>query len=277
VEGDLSPGANAENAEMPYETTLYDLAGYVATITINRPQVMNALSLSAVDELLDAFGRAEQEARAVLFTGTGKGFCTGADITGSDPRDKEKLGGGAGAMLRSHYNALVLKILHLEIPVVAAVNGTAAGGGSSFALASDFVVMARSASFVQAFVRQAIVPDAGATWLLPRLVGRQRATALMMLGERLNAEQALAWGMVHQVVDEAELMGTARALAERLAAGPTAALKAMKGAINRSFDQGLEASLELEADLQDANAKTEDLMEGVRAFMEKRKPNYKGK
>ena len=206
---------------MAYENIRLELSpAAVATITMARPQTLNALNGATVDELRAAVEEAGGSgARCLLITGEGRGFSSGADLAsgGGLPDD-------AGAALEKHFNPLIEALFALPIPVVAAVNGPAAGAGCSLALAADIVIAARSAYFLQAFVNVGLVPDAGATWLLPQLAGRARALEMMMLGERIPAERALEWGMIARVVDDGDLAEEAVALATTLAQGPTVAL-----------------------------------------------------
>lgn len=221
--------------------------GAILTLTLNRPQKLNALTLELVDELRAAFEelRTDREVRCVVITGAGRGFSAGADLTVSaaDP-DRD-----VRAVLQHHYAPLITTMRELEVPIVAAVNGVAAGAGMSIALAADFRLAAESASFLQAFVRIGLVPDAGATWFLPRLVGWAKATELAMLGEQIDATEALRIGLVHRVVPDAELATASRDLAERLARGPRA-LGLIKRALQRSLTSDLASQLRTEEDLQ---------------------------
>ena len=245
-----------------------------ATVTIARPERLNALSGQTVDELraaVEAVGASD--ARCLLLTGEGRGFSSGADLGGD--------GGGlpedAGAALEKHFNPLVEALFALEIPVVAAVNGPAAGAGCSLALAADIVVAARSAYFLQAFVNIGLIPDAGATWLLPRLAGRARAIEMMMLGERVPAEKALEWGLVSRVVDDGELMAEAVALATRLARGPTVALGLIRKLARDAERLSLAEALAAERVAQRDAGRTEDFQSGVLAFLQKRQPRFDGR
>jgi len=254
---------------MAFATILFDLADGVATLTFNRPDRLNSFTFAMHEEVADALGRVEREgARALLLTGAGRGFCAGQDLN-----LRQSLGAGgefdAGAALERYYNPLIRRLRALKKPVIAAVNGPAAGAGANIAFACDIVVAARSASFLQAFCRLGLVPDAGGTWVLPRLVGSARAMGLAMLGESLAAEQAAQWGLIWKVVDDEKLMEEARSLARKLAHGPTAGLGLIKEALNRSLENGLAAQLDLERDLQRQAARTADFREGVSAFLEK--------
>jgi 2-(1,2-epoxy-1,2-dihydrophenyl)acetyl-CoA isomerase len=212
--------------------------------------------------------------RAVLLTGAGRGFCAGADL--ADPDRDASATADSGAALEKYFNPVIRAMRAIPKPVVSAVNGVAAGVGMSFALASDIAIAARSASFLQAFARIGLLPDGGSTWFLPRLVGDQRARALAMLAPQIPAEQAKQWGLIWDVVDDAELMPTAKALATRLAEGPTLALARIKAALNQASGNPLAAQLDLERDLQRELGRSEDFKEGVAAFLAKRKPAFKG-
>ena len=242
-------------------------------ITLNRPDRLNALLPEMADAISAALdeAQADKDCRAVLLTGAGRGFCAGQDlaaIAGADPDDIEDL--------LERYHPVIEKIRELPLPVVAAVNGVAAGAGCNLALACDIVIAARSASFDQAFARIGLVPDCGGTWFLPRLVGTARARALMMLAEPLPAATAAEWGMIWRVVEDDRLMDEAHALAARLASGATAALGLIKQALDESGENDLAGQLDLESDLQVEAAETPDHAEGVRAFLEKRPPVFTG-
>lgn len=245
----------------------------VATVTIARPDRLNALSAQTVDELraaVEETGRAG--ARCLLLTGEGRGFSSGADLAagGGLPDD-------AGAALEKHFNPLVEAIFALPIPVVAAVNGPCAGAGCSLALAADIVVAARSAYFLQAFVNIGLIPDAGATWLLPRLAGRARAMEMMMLGERISAERALEWGMISRVVDDEHLPSEAVALATRLAQGPTQALGLIRKLAREAGHLPLSDALAAERAAQREAGRTQDFRDAVLAFLQKRQARFEGR
>lgn len=249
-----------------------DAAGF-AIITIARPDCLNALSAQTVDELRSAVGAVgTSTARCLLLTGEGRGFSSGADLAG---------GGGlpddAGAALEKHFNPLIEALFALEIPVVAAVNGAAAGAGCSLALCADIVIAARSAYFLQAFVNVGLVPDAGATWLLPRLVGRARAMEMMMLGERIPAEQALQWGLIARVVEDDELSPEAARLATRLAQGPTRALALIRKLSREAEHISLNDALTAERRAQRDAGRTEDFRSAVGAFLTKTAPRFEGR
>lgn len=245
----------------------------VATVTLERPDTLNALSFALLDELRAALPRAlERGARCLLLTGEGRGFSSGADLSGSGGLPDD-----AGAALEAYYNPLVEELFALPIPFVAAVNGPAAGAGASLALCADIVVAARSAYFLQAFVNIGLIPDAGATWLLPRLVGRARAMEMMMLGERISAEQALEWGLIARVVDDVDLESEAVALATRFAQGPTAAYGLIRRLARDSEHLALTEALAAERIAQREAGRTEDFMHGVTAFLQKRLPRFDGR
>ena len=245
----------------------------VATITIARPDKLNALSGQTVDELRAAVEEAPKAgARCVLLTGEGRGFSSGADLAsgGGLPDD-------VGASLDKHFNPLMEALFALPIPVVAAVNGAAAGAGCSLALAADIVIAARSAYFLQAFVNIGLIPDAGATWLLPRLAGRARAMDMMMLGERIPAEQARDWGLISRVVEDEHLASEAVLLATRLAQGPTVALGLIRKLARDAEQLSLSEALAAERIAQRDAGRTQDFRGAVMAFLQKHQPRFEGK
>jgi 2-(1,2-epoxy-1,2-dihydrophenyl)acetyl-CoA isomerase len=257
---------------------LVSLETGVLSITLNRPDKLNAFNPEMHKLLRAALERAldESAVRAVLLTGAGRGFCAGQDLSQRD------LGPHAAPIdlsvsLGSHYNPLVRRLRELPKPVVCAVNGVAAGAGANIALACDIVLAARSASFVQSFSRLGLVPDSGGTFFLPRLVGSARAMGLALLGEGLSAEAAERWGLIWKALDDDKLMAEAGAMARSLAAGPTKGYGLIKKAIYASAGNTLDAQLDLERDLQREAGFSEDYREGVAAFMQKRQPSYKGK
>jgi 2-(1,2-epoxy-1,2-dihydrophenyl)acetyl-CoA isomerase len=249
----------------------------VQTITLNRPERLNAFNPEMHGLLREALERAgdDDAVRAVLLTGAGRGFCAGQDLSERD------VGGDAAIDLAvtigTHYNPLVRRMRELPKPIVCAVNGVAAGAGANVALACDIVLAARSASFIQAFAKIGLVPDSGGTWFLPRLAGRARAMGLALLGDKLPAEDAASWGLIWKAVDDDKLMAEAGALARGLATGPTRAYGLIKRALDASETSTLDAQLDLERDLQRKAGLTADYREGVAAFMQKRKAQFKGK
>jgi len=261
---------------MTVPTVLVAIAAGVAEITLNRPDKLNAFTPEQHLELraaLDLAADPSSGVRAVLLTGAGRGFCAGQDLGQRRGGEMPDLGDS----LDRFYNPLIRALRSLEMPVVAAVNGPAAGAGMSLALACDIVLAARSASFLQAFARLGLVPDAGSTFFLPRLAGDARARALAMLAEKITAEQAADWGLIWRVVDDDRLMSEARALARHLAVQPTRGLALMKRAFNESADNGLDRQLDLERDLQRVAGRSADYREGVAAFLEKRPARFVGR
>ena len=245
----------------------------VATITLDRPDSLNALSRGMIEEMRIALGSlADSGARCLLMTGAGRAFSSGADLVagGGLPDD-------VGAALESHLNPLIADVFDLPIPVVAAVRGPCAGAGCSLALAADIVLAGRSAYFLQAFINIGLVPDAGATWLLPRLAGRARAMEMMMLGERIPAEQAADWGMISRMVEDEDLETDAIALAVRLAQGPTVAYGLLRKLARDSEQAPLSDALAAERRAQTIAGRTGDFKSGVMAFIQKRPPAFDGK
>jgi 2-(1,2-epoxy-1,2-dihydrophenyl)acetyl-CoA isomerase len=245
----------------------------VGILTLDRPDTLNALTSQMLDELRDAVMRMPGEgARALLLTGEGRGFSSGADLAGSGGLPDD-----VGLALEQHFNPLIEAIIAAPVPVVAAVNGPAAGAGCSLALTADIVVAARSAYFLQAFVNIGLVPDAGATWLLPRLAGRARAIEMMMLGERIPAEKAADWGMISRVVDDEFLAEEAILLATSLARGPTKALGLIRGLARNAEQLSLTDALAAERVAQREAGRTEDFRAAVFAFLQKRQPRFEGR
>ena len=260
-----------------FDTIKFDVADNVATITLNRPERLNSMPPAMADDVraaLDWMG--VLGARALLITGEGRGFCSGADLAGD--RTASAVGGGANSRkaLRNHYNPMLLALANLDIPVVTAVNGPAAGVGCSFALSGDFTLAGTSAYFLQAFVNIGLVPDGGSSWLLPRLIGLPRAAQMMLLGEKIGAEQAADWGLIYKAVDDDALMDEARALATRLASGPTVALGTMRKILRGGLTQSFSETLDAEAMGQFIAGNSADAMEGILAFQQKRKAAFKG-
>jgi 2-(1,2-epoxy-1,2-dihydrophenyl)acetyl-CoA isomerase len=260
---------------MSYETIRVEREGPLTIITLNRPERLNAMPPQMADELGQAFYDLG-DARAVLITGEGKGFCSGADLAARGSGSALGGKGGSHEALINHYNPAISQLIRANVPVICAVNGPAAGVGCSLALAADFTIAAKSAYFLQAFVNIGLVPDGGSTWLLARAIGRARATRMMMLGEKISGEQAEEWGLIYKCVEDADLMSEARALAEKLANGPTVAYATMKRNIATAMDQNLQMVLLAEAEGQRTAAATADAMEGGMAFLQKRKAEFKG-
>ena len=262
---------------MSENSILLTMDGGVAEITLNRPDKLNSFTRAMHAELRAAFGaiRADKSVRAILLTGAGRGFCAGQDLADTiDPATGKP--GGVGNTLAENYHPLIHSLQENPLPVVCAVNGVAAGAGASIAFACDIVLAARSAGFIQAFVKIGLVPDAGSSYALPRLIGMARAKALAMLGDKLDAETAERWGLIWRCVDDAALMDEARKLARHLATQPTKALGLIKQAMHASPGNGLAAQLALELDFQSRCAVSNDYREGVGAFLEKRKPAFRG-
>lgn len=261
---------------MSYNTIELQCESGVATLTFNRPDRLNSFNAEMHEEIRSAFKtiRSDDAIRCVIITGNGRGFCAGQDLSDRDVSGDEAV--DLGASLEKNYNPLARAIMTTEKPMICAVNGVAAGAGANVALACDIVLAARSASFIQAFCRLGLVPDAGGTWILPRLVGRARAMGLAMLGDKISAEQAEQWGMIWQCVDDDQLMAEANKLAAHLATQPTKGLGFIKRAINASESNDLNTQLDLEKDLQGMASQSHDYREGVQAFMNKRKPEFKG-
>jgi 2-(1,2-epoxy-1,2-dihydrophenyl)acetyl-CoA isomerase len=260
--------------EMP---VLVDLRDGYRVITLNRPERLNACTEAMLEALAKAFSEAEADAscRALLLTGAGRGFCAGQDL--NDRLAKAGETTVLGSAQEKYYNPLVRKIRALPFPVIAAVNGVAAGAGANLALACDIVLAARSAKFIQAFAKIGLVPDSGGTWNLPRLVGPARARALTLLAEPLPADKAEEWGMIWRAVDDTELMAEAEKLCLHFASAPTAGLALTKRALDAAWSNDFSTQLDLERDLQREASLTPDYAEGVRAFTEKRKPNFTGR
>ncbi len=258
---------------MDYQVIRSEIADDVAVITLNRPQVMNALNKRMRGELTHALGAAGQAARVVVLTGAGRAFCSGQDL--GDRTDATHV--NLERTLRDEYVPMLRAITDCPVPVIAAVNGAAAGAGANLALACDVVIAAESAVFVQAFARIGLIPDAGGTWFLPRQVGLARAMGAALFAEPVPAARAAEWGMIWEAVADADFDAHWRGRAATLAKGPTQALMRVKQALRAAFDNDLEAQLQLEARLQGACGKSRDFREGVLAFLEKRPPEFEGR
>jgi 2-(1,2-epoxy-1,2-dihydrophenyl)acetyl-CoA isomerase len=248
----------------------------VARITLNRPDVLNSFTRAMARELTDVLDAisTDSSVRSVLITGAGRGFCAGQDLAEAMPKDGVMP--DLGDFVRDGWNPVVMAVRTLEKPIVCAVNGVAAGAGANLAFACDIVFAAREASFVQSFSKIGLIPDTGGTFILPRIVGLQRAAALTMLAEKLSAQQALEWGLIYKVSDAATLIDDAFACAKHLATLPTRGLGLTKRAFNRSLGVDLSEQLKYEEDVQREAGRTSDYAEGVKAFIEKRKPVFTG-
>jgi 2-(1,2-epoxy-1,2-dihydrophenyl)acetyl-CoA isomerase len=258
--------------------TLYDIQDGIATITLNRPETLNSVTMAQLEELAWKINGFEQDdaVRSIVITGTGKGFCTGADLGGKGGRPD--MATGMGMKLSAHaYGRICFALANCEKPIIAAVNGVAAGAGFNLALSCDIIFAARSARFIQIFVRRGLIPDLGGTYFLPRLVGLAKAKELMFTGDPISAEEALKLGMINRVVDDADLMGEAMAFARRLAGGATRSIGMIKHMLNRSLNTDLATQLEFESAYQGLAATTDDFREGVTSFLEKREPRFTGK
>jgi 2-(1,2-epoxy-1,2-dihydrophenyl)acetyl-CoA isomerase len=262
---------------MNYQSILFSVTDGIARLTLNRPDKLNSFTGAMHGEVRDALGRVGNEgARVLVLSGAGRGFCAGQDLgdRAVAPGDK---GVDLGESIEKNYTPLLLALRALPMPVIAAVNGVAAGAGANIALACDLVIAARSASFVQAFCRLGLVPDSGGTWTLPRLAGNARALGLALLGDKLPAAQAAEWGLIWRCVEDGELTATVDALATQLAAAPTLGLARTKQAIYGAWDRTFAAQLDVERDLQRELGWSRDYAEGVAAFIEKRTPRFVGR
>ncbi len=257
-----------------YSFIQFSVANNVARISLNRPDVLNSFNKQMALELQQALDvcKDDKAIRAVLVTGEGRAFCAGQDLAEVVAKD----GPALESIVRDHYNPIIERIRTIEKPVICAVNGVAAGAGANIALACDITFAARSASFIQAFSKIGLIPDSGGTFFLPRLVGMQKATALMFLGDKVSAEQAVALNMIYKVCDDTTLQEEAMAVANQLAAMPTKGLGLTKRALNQSLTNNLTQQLAVEEVLQTAAGKTHDYNEGVAAFLGKRKPLFTG-
>jgi enoyl-CoA hydratase/carnithine racemase len=259
------------------DSVLYDLADGIATITLNRPDAMNSLTAETKTALRAAVERARDDSavRAVILTGSGRAFCAGQDLR--EHAANLEAGRGLGDTVQEHYNPTVLALTRMPKPVIAAVNGVAAGAGFSFALACDFRIASEKASFATAFTRIGLAPDSGLSWTLQRVVGRAKATELLLLAEPVRAPEALELGLVNRVVPADRLDAEARELAERLAAGPTVAYGAVKAALDHAAAADLASALEKEGELQAACGATADHAAATKAFLKKEEPVFEGR
>jgi 2-(1,2-epoxy-1,2-dihydrophenyl)acetyl-CoA isomerase len=261
---------------MEFERAKLDIDGSVGILTLNHPEVMNAVSTEMIGGIMSALAEVanpKNGVRCLIITGAGRGFCAGANLQPSGAVSGSR---DAGSVLETHYHPMLRKLRELPIPMVSAVNGAAAGVGMSLALMADLVMCARSSYFLQAFRRIGLVPDGGSTWILPRLVGRARAMELSLMGEKLPAEKALEWGLIYRVVDDAQLLEEAKKLARDLARGPTVALGLIRKLYWDSNENTYEQQLNLERQMQGKAGRSADFNEGVRAFLEKRPAKFKG-
>lgn len=255
---------------MSYETIQFNLSEGVGTLILNRPDVMNALNRQMRAEITQALTTLPDDVRCVVMTGSGRGFCSGQDLgDASAATDME-------ATLRNEYEPMLHAVRNCPVPVIAAVNGVAAGAGANLALVADVVIAAESASFIQAFTRIGLIPDAGGTWAIPRAVGTARAMGMMLFADSIPARQAADWGLIWQALPDDKFAETVAARARHLASGPTLAYNGIRQALTASFDNDLDAQLQLEARLQGQAGRSNDFREGVMAFLQKRKPSFTG-
>lgn len=262
---------------MTYEATLFEMQEGVARITLNRPAKLNSFNLRMHEELQQALGEIEQNEalRVVVLTGAGRGFCAGQDLSDRVVGTREPV--DLGASIQKYYAPLVRRIRALPVPVIAAVNGIAAGAGANLAFACDIVIAARSASFIESFCKLGLIPDTGGTYFLPRLAGTARAMGMAMFGEKISADQAADWGLIWRAVDDAAFSHYLDSIVSQLKNAPTKGLARIKQAIYRSARHSLDEQLDLERDFMRELGGTDDFREGVGAFLEKRAPHFTGR
>ncbi|TMJ16667.1 MAG: 2-(1,2-epoxy-1,2-dihydrophenyl)acetyl-CoA isomerase [Alphaproteobacteria bacterium] len=259
---------------MAYETILFSLDGGIARLTLNRPERLNSFTVKMHEEVADALSSLEG-ARVLVVTGAGRGFCAGQDLGDRAVAPGEAV--DLGHSVETYYNPLIRRLTSLPFPVIARVNGVAAGAGANIALACDVVVAGKSAKFIQSFANIGLIPDSGGTWVLPRLVGQARALGLALTAEPLSAERAAEWGLIWKAVEDEALDAEVDALAERFAAAPTLGLARIKKMIRESWGHSLDEELDLQRDAMRELGYSDDYREGVAAFMEKRKPSFRGR
>ncbi len=263
---------------MPFETVIFSIDNNVARLTLNRPDRLNSFTVQMHDEVRQALDAVEgdQSVRTLVITGAGRGFCAGQDLS-----DRAVAPGGddidLGESVEKHYNPLIRRLTSLPMPVICAVNGVAAGAGASIAFACDIVLAAKSAKFIMSFANVGLVPDSGGSWVMPRLAGQARALGMALTGEPVMAEQAADWGLIWKCVEDDQLSSDADALVARLAAAPTRGLAETKKLIRSAFSRSLNEQLDLERDKMRELGRSEDYKEGVDAFLNKRKPVFKGR